>query len=401
MSKVPFKLSGTQEEIVSGEGFPVTGLIGNWRSQIMYNVGWPEFDIDQEVKDFHAELSQRMEGFIDALKVDGKYYDHRITSKDGRTFSYFYTDRDHASTLNKLLDREVPGEYAWRWRQCWMHEAARGDVLFASEEARAKWSAVIRQSVVITTARGHNFHEFAMMALPAFVASVASYVGHDHAGFDLSELLVPDSQLIVNDQTRDRLIGGIDTNYHDSELWKRRAELWRSLGEENADAYLPKAAGDAKHSTTSDKLDEILSAYTQAWEEPFWLRLSMVPNPRPDEDKKRFFNVPCIMQLFADRAAAEAAYAAERPEPKGDEKKSTPVVVSSAGLQVPPIWASTPQGWRETVAEFKAKYGDQPPPKALKAIAAEIREEYGEDGSDGTEMFGADAATVLAWFVEV
>lgn len=205
-------------------------------------------------------------------------------------------------------------------------------------------------------------HEFHMIALPAMVAAVARLDGMDVPEYDLSELMVRDIT-VTADMSR-RLIGGMiddkgkfSTPYwEESELWAKRAALWKALGEDDPKKYTvgalkPNSTEEAPSNTASKKLQDLLSVYINPWDEAIWARFVMVTDPRIGAltSGGKSLSLPAIVEMFRSKAEAEKAAAADRERfGKGDEG-AVSVKTETRG-DFPPL----PEGW-DDAAEWVAE----------------------------------------------
>jgi len=312
---------------------------------------------------------------------------------------YYFDSKAKADAAQALLEEGYV-------EQIWLWQMDANLVLNATSETFAeRWGGVVSTECRITSLNSwKRRHEFHMMTLPSFVQAMAQrlgYIGSEVRLFHLDEIMAEDTKF--TDEFELGLIGptgrpdkGHANDYQDSILWKRRAELWAALGEENPEAY---AQMDAQHkfATTSDKLSRILSALrTQVWRKPLWVRLMLIDDPKADavSGSGRRITRPYIMEIFPTEADAHKAALEEAPDlpkqeeipfdaPPAEEAAEPADMASEAAApsdapSVPSAWADYPESWKEELAKRKEQFdGKMPPPPVIKQLAAELEVEAG------------------------
>jgi hypothetical protein len=371
-------------EMPVGEGFPKTGFIAPWVSQVMYRVGWYEVDLLKEQEHLAAELPSDAEGILETLTEGGvKPFDSRIASRAGDKFCYYFSDKDRAEALCEWVHLNEPKDWKPRPEQTWYFETQVDNICGLDEEAKGKFSGpVLSFDVRITTLRSKKYrHMYHLLALPAFVSAYGTAMGLPVHPFDLSPLTAPDDEVIFNAATELAWIGDSDSGYADAYFWQERVKVWNSLKEEDAENFHTKDAG-TKYSVTSDNLDSILQATVRPWTEPVYARLIPVPDPRlgaayeRDGEKIRP-SIPVIAQLFTSQEEAEKTAAEERSDSDGVVVTETKSAPESGGLSVPAAWASAEDAWVTQVKDIKGSLSGPPPTWAPQLDAIANKESLG------------------------
>lgn len=220
-------------------------------------------------------------------------------------------------------------------------------ISFTSEDVRAAWSSGIRGDATIKTWQSKKArHEFQMVFLPMFVAAIARSKNME-VEFDISELI--DQGTVFDDATQARLIGDPDAtpsdantfreridlltadgtsestayaqtydelpiHYEHSILFRRRAELWKALGETNPKAYTVKRS--ARTDVSSLKLAACIKSLQSKWTKPQWVKMLLVNDPRVGAETKdgKRLSIPVIAEFYGSEAAAQAAWEIEKAE---------------------------------------------------------------------------------------
>lgn len=342
MTPVPdFLRTEEQIEIPVGIAFAPTGFIAEWAAGIYYSF------------------------FTSADFPVGEYgWDKRRQTSAG-DYWYYFTDRAKANVAYEETGGEYNPTTVWEWA------AKSGTVLnFRGDNIQDAFGDLIsRDSSVRTLRSGKYRHELQMMSLPAAVAAMAMAYGYDHPGFPLDELLKPVDEVLWTDDFQRDMIGNSDVGYADSILWKRRATLWKALGEDDARNWQPMGTG-TKWDTTSEKLHNCLAILHSPWSSPIWARVYFVPDPRVDAiyqsgEVARRLTRPALATIFASKAEAQAA----ATEETGVEPTATAKIGAVAGeLALPSGYEEFPDDWVAAVVALKEEYeGVMPSPPRLKA----------------------------------
>lgn len=303
-----------------GGGFPPLGLIAPWKAAVLYRF-WsgsklPE-DILEAVQCYEAETN-------------------------AGSFFYYFPDYDDATQAAKEVDAYNPDPF-------WRFEAQHGSVIWPNDEFAGKFTSnVVAFETRVKTYRSAKYrHEFHLLALPSAVNAMAKlngYIPQDDTTWNLDELNQNPDDMEFNDDFQFQLIGnpdaeeGDDDHYMNSILWKRRAALWRKLGEENPQAFQLKNKG--KYATTSDKLSECLGVAHYTWKSPAWLRLVSILDPRVDaliNDKRA--RIPVIYEIFGSEEDARVAAQADADRMAGDDEvtqENVPANTNDSG-SLPPV----------------------------------------------------------------
>lgn len=355
-----------QAEIPVGEGFPRTGFIAGWQAQVMYKTPvYIELDLQKELEDQGADLPSALDG-TEGIVEDGRVFDARVPSRDGRKWVYYYHNKERTQRVCKLIDVAAPQDFKQSPQQCWYFETALTDVLGLSAESREKFSGpTLAFDVRIVTLRSKKYrHGYQFLTLPAFVSAYARVMGKKVPEFDLSPLTAPIDEIVFNQETEHHLIGNSDEGYAQALFWQERVRIWASLGEEDPERSYTKSAG-TKFSTESDDLDIVLQATVAPWLKKVWARLIPVPDPKlsaafegADGEKTRP-SIPVIAEIFTSREAAEAVALAERADQA--EETASQSAGSSGESTVPQAWVDAEDAWRKEVREIKASLIGPPP----------------------------------------
>jgi hypothetical protein len=347
----PFKFNKDKQVVIpTGGDFPPTGLIGLWAAAVMTT--------------FSSEVDLKEEGItttFTAVRPMG----------DSGWSRYYWLDHDAAKDAAKKM------KYEHGTTSLWVFEAESTSVLnFASDKAREAFRGKITyDGCRVVTLRSRKYrHELHLIALPAMVQAYARMNGWDVPEFEWIRVLCSQDTMFT-DEFQSSMIG--DPNnpdaFDESELWKYRAELWKALGEENAHAYQPIGHG-TNYDVTSERLNEAIQPLHCQWDDPVYLRLVTVPDPRVDAtyeqrssgDIKRL-RIPCVMDIYNNKKEAEAAAAEDRARMGGgsDDDDSETTTTSTSGPALPPDWRDFPDDWKAQVRGLKEQ---GPKPKVIAML---------------------------------
>jgi hypothetical protein len=371
---LPKFLNDDQVKIPVGGDFVPSGFIAPWYAQVVYS--------------FFSEIV--------LAQVDSEVYTKVMSRKMGNGFRYYFKTQEEAKAACDAAGVSFAPQATWWWL------AEREKVINFSDPAiLERFSDPISFELPIATLRSKKHrHELHMIALPSAVAAMAKAYGYDNAGFDVSELMNQDA--VFTDEFAEKMIGTTSGKYQESLLWKRRADLWKSLGEENPEVYNPIDAG-SKLDTTSKKLSECLGILSRSWKSSVWTRLVQVPDPRVDatygEDEKKRLSIPALYEIFGSEkdakvaADAELKARAEREankagavETKGSDATNAASHMSIGnGKQLPDAWKELPDDWNNLLNDLRKEYAGKPRPVVTKALKAREGE------------LGATAEEIVAW----
>lgn len=325
-----FQQSQEQVHIPSGGDFLPTGFIAAWHGKVVFS--------------FYAETRLEDES---AFKIESQ-------RPQGSGVRYYFTDPVEAKRASEAAGLDFAPSQVWRF------VAGRDTVLnVADKEKLSKFSDPIVFEVAVKTLRAKKErHALHMISLPLAVLACAKALKYDNAGFELPQELTAFGEnaekIQWNDELQARLIG-TEKDYESSDLWQKRAELWKSLGEPEPHAY--QIAGD-KFVTAAPKLRDCLSILHSVWPQAEWLRLIQVTDPRVDatygDDNKRL-SIPAIAELFATKQEAEAAAKKDIERMSKDKSNGNGHKLE---LSIPKDWQDAGEegvkAWHENVAIIKA-----------------------------------------------
>jgi hypothetical protein len=354
-------------------GVMTSDLIGFWHGGIAYS--------------FLAELDKSV------VKSEG--VTPSLVTGNGPWYRYYFETFEKCQEAIKALELESFGKPK-RPDQEWRFETPAAKLLNVSGDDNPFGDPAIFAAQVATLRSNKARHEIHMIALPAAVAASANKLGFANPGFPMDELLELGQDVAATEAKQRELIGSWvdedapkrerykDAGYEQSVMWKRRAVLWNALGEDDPKKYQPIGRG-TRFDTESGKLSKCLQILATKWGKPIWGRLVLVPDPRVDAvytsrssgDVGRL-NVPALVEIFPDEAAARAAAEAEGTE-------STPASSASTEKTVPEAYKDYPEMFHEAVERFKAKGIAGPPPVVLQNISSE------------PDFQGCPAELVLKW----
>ena len=356
-------LSGKKVEVpVDGEQFPSFGFVGPVRAKMLWQF-WSRLDFSGP--EYREDVPQPF---------------YRDQFPDGG-FRYYYLDQETGAQAAK-----IDGE-AFNPQQVWYYSMPVADIMNANTDNFQ--SSNISRSCRVTTLRSKYRHEFHMIALPAIVRAVAVDSGLDVPEFDLSELLVRDA--IITDEVSKRLIGTAPKHddYEEGELWKKRAELWKALGEDDPKKYLrgevQRNGKPHENNTEAKKLQGCLGIYSEEWQDkPLWCRFQMVIDPRVGAvtSSGKRLSLPAITEIFSGETAAKKAVDSDLEKFAGGsaEKEVVSGKVVSGKPQLPAAWVDAgEEKWRVQVIPFTTE------PKAV------VRSKY------DPEDYGATFEELWAW----
>lgn len=392
-----FGFLGEESEIKLPEGggsFANTGFIGPLMAKKLFKV-WSREDI----ADYTDDLPYKED------------VDYTVRGKEGSHW-YYFVNEDAAKATAKVLEAYAPN-LTWRFEM-----PTSGILNFQSADAADKFGQAISADVRIVGLGSKYRHEYHLLSLPSLVDAAARAMGKIKTPiWHCAELLeVNDSDF--TDQFQWRLIGHPDAKKADVEnfaklleatggnleqaqaialgeadiagelaelkgnvripwqyslLWQRRVALWKALGEDNPEVYLPK--GDSKLATTSDNLSYLLSVATKEWRGPMWCRMHSVPDPSMSNvytssttGNTRHGLLPVIGEMYANEAVARAAIEAEGGMP-------AVAPAAAADTKYPPmpkVWEGVPvDQWIEVLRDKKQEVNGKLPatPPARIALA--------------------------------
>lgn len=355
-NKLAFLNQNEQVRLPEGGGeFTPTGFIGKTWAQVLF-------------KFLSQEDSKQHEGVPPYV---GR-------QQAGSYFAYYYPTQADAKTAMSALGVEGYQGKEPVAQEVWNLQINRDTVLnFADQTKLDKWANPITLDVrVMTLASKRYRHEFQMLALPLAVQAMAQYLGYTYEPFSIAELTKKPDEMVYSDEFFAQMFGAPDSkkdapdHYSKSAMWGRRAALWKSLGEDNAEAYQP--IGSGKFAAKSEKLSQCLQIVSAKWNSPIWARVITIPDPRVDaqNDEGKRFTLPALFEIFGDESAARAAAKVdlERFSVNGNGNGH-----SAATLTIPAAYAGEyEQMWKENVAKVKAEFATKPAPPTVASKAKEL-----------------------------
>ncbi len=396
---------GMQHDIPVGASFAPSGWYAPFSTAIVYAVGWVELDLETLAKDLDSGLATTNaltevgdgseEPFRERLmKGHDKGYDNLFdTCARSRSdkFKYYYFDQERAEVLCELLSVEEPAytrdgrKFPRRPEVRWRVETSVSDVVSLTEDAKEKFELdVLSWEVELKAMQKNspNWFNWHGLVLPCMVAAYSNLMGWKTPGFDISELALPEDEVIVTDKFQLEMVGNTDVGLEASNLFVRRKALWAALGEDDVKVSNP-------DDTESSQLKEALAVAVSNWNKPVYARVLQVPSPKVDdvwdgESGRRRNRIPVLTEFFRSEKAAKAAYEAEAEAREG-EYVSKPASDSAsdngadAAVHVPDAWAEIPEDWYEAVRGLKAEIGKKPKPvlkKTLEGMSERLEEEY-------------------------
>jgi len=379
-------LLGEESEIKIPEGggtFLNTGFIGPMMTKKLFKI-WSREDIQ------HYDLPYK-EGV-----------DYTVRGKEGSHW-YYFVNEDAAKATAKALEAYAPN-LTWRF------EMPTANILnFQSADAAEKFGQAISADVRIVGLGSKYRHEYHMLSLPSMVDAAARIMGKITAPiWHCAELLeCSDSDFI--DEFQWRLIGHPDAKKTDADnfaklleavggniekaqaialgeadiegelselkgnvripwqyslLWQRRVALWKALGEDDPEVYLP--IGETKTCTTSQVLSDLLALTTREWKTTLWVRLHSVPDPSMSNvytssttGNTRHGLLPVVGEIYADEAAARAAVEVEGGTPTA---AASTTATDSKYPPLPKVWDGVPVAqWMEVLMDKKQEVNGKLP----------------------------------------
>lgn len=203
-----------------------------------------------------------------------------------------------------------------------------------------------------------GMHPFHLMSLPYAVQAGALLAGYiKERLFDIPELMAQD--FIATDELQKQLIGDTSTHYTECDLFKRKQELYKALGQEDAISYT--TIGNAKYAVKSEKLSQCLRLVEDEWSMPMWAQMMLLPDPRVDAispSSGNRYKVPVIYTLYGSKEEAmQAAGKTEESKPDSVVEVATNESAQSTNGKpaLPKEWRQLPENlWTEHLAALKA-----------------------------------------------
>lgn len=384
---------GTQHDVPVGASFAPSGWYAPFSTAIVYAVGWVELDLETLAKDLDSGLATTNAltevgdgsdaSFRERLTKDGNLFDGCTEAQTG-SFKYYFFDWERAKILCGLLNVEEPGKFPRRPEVRWRVETPVADVVSLTDDAKEKFERdVLSWEVELKAMQKNspNWFNWHGLVLPCMVAAYANLMGWKTPGFDISELALPEDEVIVTDKFQLEMVGNTDVGLEASKLLARRKALWTALGEDDVKVSNP-------DDTESDQLKEALAVAVSSWNKPVYARVLQVPSPKVDDvwddGSGRRNTISVLTEFFRNKKAAQKAYEAE-VEARSGEYVSKPADAPASGngadadVSVPDAWAEIPEDWYEAVRGLKAEIGKKPKPvikKTLNEMSERLEEEY-------------------------
>lgn len=356
------------------EGFATTGFVAQWMGRVLYSI---MLDLEVPQGTDSAQFGANYMAYLnDTLeeKIPEPIASQRL-GESGWTKHWYAKDANAREAANMLklhegLDRRPGVATVWRF------EAQSSSCLNLSPAAQDAFGDVLGWESQISTLRSvYRRHEYHFVSLPAAVAAVATAMGFDNPGFDLSELTEAD--IIYTPDFQARMIGtepqeqeggkykhiNVKGGFWGAVLPQQRDVLWKALGEDNPKAFRRIGSG-TKYDTSSKQLDQCLRIVERPWTSPAWALLVPVRDPRLDATAKSGMRltIPALTTIYQDRGEAEAA----AQELTGGEVAT----VGDDKPRLPTLWQGNPLNWQEHVAKVKEALGDKVaiPPNVTQAV---------------------------------
>jgi hypothetical protein len=291
----------------------------------------------------------------------------KVDSKDGAKTAYYFKDYTKAAAAVKAMGGRDAGVYGSQ--EVWRFEIQKKDILNVSNEEfleRLKDLVSFEVDVMgLASKRRANFH---MIALPMAVQAAALFQGHlTERVFSIEELTAADT--VFTDEFEASYIGHPDAkkatdegHYTQSIMWKRRAELWKALGETRPEVFAINSTNKSAN-TTSDVLAGCLSVAARTWNKPMWARLVLANDPHMGasfdladggEGRRK---VPVLWEMFGDKGEAVAAADADKARfggenaPAGESKPESKPAATNGEPALPSEWASMPEEFTSALAD--------------------------------------------------
>lgn len=352
--KLSFLNQNEQVKLPEGGGdFAPTGFIGKTYAQILFSF------MSQEDSKQHKGAPQ--------------YAGRR---QAGSYFVYYMNSQAEAKALMSVLGVEGYQGKEPVAQEVWNLQINRDTVLnFADQTKLDKWANPIALDVRVMTLASKKYrHEFQMLALPLAVQAMAKFMEYQYEPFSISELIKKPEEMVYSDEWFAAMFGSPDAkkdapdHYSKSTMWGRRAALWESLGETNAEAYQP--IGSGKFATKSEKLSQCLQIVGAKWNSPIWARVITIPDPRVDAqtDEGKRFTLPALFEIFGDEATAKSAAKADLERLNASSNGNGNGATKS--LPIPAAYVGEyEQMWRDNVAKVKGEFATKPAPPVVAAQA--------------------------------
>jgi len=395
-----FSFLGTKQQALpeGGNEFSNSGFIG----QVLSKKAW-KFWSGENIKFYTDQLPYK------------KGVDYMVSSVREDSHFYYFFDQDAGKAAAKVLKRYDP-DYTWRF------EMPIGSVKsFRSPTAAEKWGQSISADTQIASlfSRKHR-HEYHMITLPSLIDAFARragmltesiwnchelldasaenltdefewrMIGHPDANdqdkeqmaelLDITKDITKAHDVVLGRNVPDNLKNyeGIKIHYTYSVLWQRRAELWKALGENNPDVYMvadtaTTEKGKELETSATTKLNRLLMVSTTEWEQPIWVQMYTVDDPRVGSayssgGSTRRPRLPVIGEIFKNEADAIAATGGD-----GVEVAS----VQAADSTTPPYpaaWIGSEADFRTMLADVKASNPTKPMVLIAKDFACTVDE---------------------------
>ena len=391
---------GTQHDVPVGASFAPSGWYAPFSTAIVYAVGWVELDLETLAKDLDSGLATTNAltevgddsdaPFRKRLAKGDDLFDTCAKSRSEK-FKYYYFDQERAEVLCELLSVEEPAytrdgrKFPRRPEVRWRVETSVSDVVSLTEEAKEKFERdVLSWEVELKAMQKNspNWFNWHGLVLPCMVAAYANLMGWKTPGFDISELALPEDEVIVTDKFQLEMVGNTDVGLEASNLFIRRKAFWSALGEDDVKVSNP-------DDTESDQLKEALAVAVSNWNKPVYARVLQVPSPKVDdvwdgESGRRRNRISVLTEFFRSEKAAKAAYEAEVEARTGEyvskpASATTPSDDDEGYDNIPFAWAEIPDDWFDAMKGLKAEIGKKPKPvlkRTLEGMSERLEEEY-------------------------
>lgn len=348
-------------------------------------------------------------------KTDSKDGTHdEVPQYEGRTqrgewFVYYYPTQAAAVASAEMLGVEGYNGGKPNARRVWNIRIDRSTVLnFAKQESLDKFPPIISFDVEMKTldARAKKRHEWNLFALPLAVQAMAKLLGYEYEPFSISDLLAAQSQArtraeelaeelrpmhgadaealatekadseIFTDAFQFGLIGsneagkGTPEHFENSKMWKQRAALWASLGEDNPFACYPIGFDeDKKFVTTSPKLSKCLTIAALEWKTPVYARVVNFPDPavgasyKDKEGSTKRNQISALYDIYPSEAAAQEAAKADLARLESTSESNGSV----AKIVIPEMWGDKPDEFLKKINQLR-EAGADATPKLAKSL---------------------------------
>ena len=385
---------GQQHDVPVGASFAPSGWYAPFNAAIVYAVGYVTTDLATLAEDLDNDLTDtnaltviadgNEETFRERLTKEGSLFDDHDVAQTG-TFKYYFFDQERARILCELVNVEEPIGFPRRPEVRWRVETPVSDVVSLTDDAKEKFTRdLLRWEVELKAMQKNspNWFNWHGLVLPCMVAAYANLMGWKTPGFDISELVLPEDEVIVTDKFQLEMIGNTDIGLETSKLFIRRKALWAALGEDDVKVSNP-------DDTESGQLKEALAVAVSNWNSPVYARVLQVPSPKVDdvwdgESGRRRNRISVLTEFFRSEKAAQKAYEAEVEAREGEyvskpASATTPSDDDEGYENIPFAWAEIPKDWLDAVRELKAEIGKKPKPvlkKTLDGMSERLKEEY-------------------------